>query len=97
MEYDDLKDRYKRVRMQYIDVLKYGDIPAENKKRAIDAIKQLDEIIDRTRNFKTLKTIVSNWIFTKNRNTKADIELQKMLEQLAHNDLFLKSSELSTI
>lgn len=97
MTYDRLKIRYMRIRHQYIEALKLGNISKQDLAKTIEDIKTMDEIINKTVIFRGLFSNVSNWLFTINKNTKRDIEFQQLLEQLAHNDLFLKSAELSTL
>lgn len=97
MGYDDIKTTYRRIRMDYIDVLKTPTLDHIQKQKIINEIKQIDTITNNTAEDKDIFVSISNKLFSKNKTTKAHIELQKMLEQLAHNDLFLKSSELSTL
>lgn len=97
MTYDELQTRYKRIRNQYAEVLKYKEISKDELKYTIDNIKFMDKIINETYINKGLFRSIANVIFSSNRKAVNSIEEQKVLEDLVHNDLFLKSAELKTI
>lgn len=92
--YDDLKKRYLRVRSDLIEVLKDQDIDSSYSKSVVDDIKLLDSIIDETGDRKSVYNLLSNFFIGSNRRAKKAIYQQHLLEQLASNDLFLKSAEL---
>lgn len=95
--YDDVKARYKRVRNEYIDLIKDTDIPKDELKAILDSIYAMDDIINKTVEYKSIFNVISNALFKENRDAKKAIDEQKLMEQLAHNDLFLKSAELRSI
>jgi hypothetical protein len=95
--YDDVKARYKRIRNEYIDLIKDTDIPKDELKAILDSIYAMDDIINKTVEYKSIFNIISNALFKENRDAKKAVDEQKLMEQLAHNDLFLKSAELRSI
>lgn len=97
MTYDELKIRYKRVRQQYIEMIQKLDMDKEQLRAVIDDVHSIDEIIKGTSIYRTIFNRLANFAFASNREAKNDIELQYLIEDLSHNDLFLKSAELSVI
>lgn len=97
MTYDVLKMRYTRIRQQYIEMINQLELSKEELREVVDAIHAMDAVIKSTAIYKTILTRLSNFIFSKHRDTAKDIELQYLLEELTHNSLFLKSAELSVL
>lgn len=97
MTYDELQTRYKRIRNQYSEVLKNKEITKDELKYTIENIKIMDKIINETNINKGLFRTIANIILPSNRKAVNSIEEQKLLEELVHNDLFLKSAELKAI
>lgn len=97
MTYDDLKQRYVRIRQEYISAVKDKDLDISTLKSHIDRLDVVDKIIADMKPFKGFLNIVSNVVFSVNRDAKADIELQQLIENLAHNDLFLMSAKFRTV
>lgn len=97
MTYDVLKMRYTRVRHQYIEMLNTVPMAKEELRKVINDVHRLDEIIKDTAIYRTLYNRVMNFLSFRNRAARDDIELQYLLEELAHNNLFLKSAELKAL
>lgn len=97
MTYDELKVRYVRIREQYVNLLKNSDISKEESDKIITDIYAMDEVIASIKPFRSLFNIFSNFIFSSNRDVKNDVELQRLLEKFAHNDLFIEASKFKTI
>lgn len=95
--YDDLKLRYKRIRNEYVEFLKISELDHQQMKDILDSVYQVDAILERTKNYEGLMRTIGNFIFSDARNAKKNINEQQMLEELAFNDLFVKSAELKTI
>lgn len=96
-EYDDIKIRYKRIRQQYIEMISQLQLSKAELKDVIDNVEVMDKIIKDTVVYRTLWDKIANVVFSKNRHAKADIELQQLIEDLTHNDLFLASAKLQTL
>lgn len=97
MTYDELKDRYKRIRNDSVDLLKSPSLPKATVKGILDNIYTMDNIIKNTYPAPSIWKSVSDFVFTDNRNAAASIAEQKLLEELTFNDLFVKSAELKTL
>lgn len=95
--YDQLKDRYMRIRQQLVNILKKKILNKADTDVIISQIYQLDRLIDRTKEVRTLFDAIADWIMSKNRDTKSGIELQQLLEKLAANDLFIKTAEFRNV
>lgn len=95
--YDDLKIRYKRARNEYINILKRLDLDKKTTTNLIEEIYYLDNIIKNTYQYNGIFTTISNLLFNDSREISNSVKEQQLLEDLAHNDLFIKSAELKTI
>lgn len=92
--YDKLKMRYKRIRDQYIDLIEKIKLPKDEMVSVIADIHHIDAIIKDTRIYTGPVSLVANFLSSANRSAKESILMQQLLEELAHNDLFLKGAEL---
>lgn len=97
MTYDVLKLRYKRIRQQFIDNIKNQNLSKETLRRCIDEIHFVDKIIEKTYDVRTPMEQISNFIFSMNGAARETLDLQYLLEDLAHNNLFLKSAEFKVL
>lgn len=95
--YDTLKVRYKRIREQEIQYLKLGHVEGKNKQEVIDSLDQMKELIDKMVIYQPIYQRLINFISKKNRDAKAAYDLQRDLEELASNELFVKAAQLSTL
>lgn len=96
-DYDELRVRYKRIRHQYIELIKNSYLDKNEYKIAIDNIYTIDKIIDQTQTHSFIFNKIANLLLGVNRAADNSIKEQQLLEDLAHNDLFLKSAELKAI
>lgn len=97
LTYDELKDRYIRIRNEYVEMLKETDLPNEEISTILSNIYAMDEIVKDTGKYKLIFNRISDILFKSNREASASIKEQQLLEDLAFNDLFLMSSELKTL
>lgn len=81
----------------YIDSIKKLDISKDELKSILDNIYAIDNIINNTHINVTLFEKLSNMIFSKANKAEKSIREQQLLEDLAFNDLFLKSAEFKTL
>lgn len=95
MTYDDLKDRYIRIRQQCVQMLKDSDVDPKTAKDLLEQIYAMDAVIKSTGYFKPMTAKISNLVFSRHRQANDSIQLQRMLEELAHNDLFIRSAEFN--
>lgn len=96
--YDNLQTKMKRIREQLIQYLRQIDTGDLNLTQSV--LKTLDEtkrIIDSTRVYEGFMTKIVLFISKKNRTIKESLLLQRDLEELASNELFVKAAKLSTL
>lgn len=93
MTYDDLKQRYIRIRQQYISLIKDKNLDIPTLKTHVDKLDYVDSVIAGLKPFSRIFQTISNIVFSNNKEAKSDIELQQLVENLAHNDLFLMSAK----
>ncbi len=93
--YDDLRVRFLRIKEDIIHRLKDVDVPPKEAKEAIENLKKIEQVIDKTKDHKHLYTVISNFVFPGNRAAMKAADLQRDLEALAANDIFVKAKELS--
>ncbi len=97
MTYDTIRTRYKRIRDQIIEHLKDVTLNKEDMANLVDQISMIDNIMNDVKDEKGAFTVISDFIFSKNKAASDSIALQKLLEDLAHNDMFLASAKLKTL
>lgn len=95
--YDVLQVRLKRLREQIIQQLKYTKDDPEIKAGILKTLDETKAIIDQTRIHEPVFEKILLFISKKNRDAKAAIQLQRDLEELASNELFVKAAQLSTL
>lgn len=95
MTYDTIKVRYIKIREQYIDILKNSELSTADAQHILEQIYSMDAIIKGAKEYNLFITKVGNILFSKHRAAVNDIALQRLIEELAHNELFLKSAELN--
>ena len=92
--YDNLKTRYKRIREQLISRLKVKSLDRGIASKTLVTLASVDKIIDETKDFTSIMGLAgniiypSNWVLSSRKNT------QRLLEELASNDLFIKAAQL---
>lgn len=92
--YDKPYDRAMRVRRQLIQGAKNPRLPKEVATALIEDIKIIDETIAMYSREERWIEKAANYMFKSHRDRRDSVNLQKDLEGLALNDLFLKSLEL---
>lgn len=97
MHYDTLKDRYLRVRQQYISSLKQDKMSVQELRQQIEAVEAIDQMVASVKPFSPLLTTIANLVGKANRNAKKDVAEQQLLEALTNNDLFLMSAKFKTL
>lgn len=90
--YDTIKVRLKRIRQDLLTILKDSQEIDEEKKMIIDKIEQMDKIINKYSDNLTPYMDVMNKIFRIKDYTA--YQIQRDLEDLAFNDLFIKAEKL---
>lgn len=92
--YDELKIRYKRIRNEFINMLKQANLSKAETQMLIDNVAFTDNMINSTIQYESVYRKLSNLLLPGNRDAKNSIKEQQFLEEMIHNDLFLKSAQL---
>ena len=95
MTYDFPIERYNRIKNNILISLKNQSLPNEFTKDLIAQYTFIDEIIQKSQNFKSIYEHISDYILPTNRANAYYIELQSTIENMLSNRLFLKSAQLS--
>lgn len=95
--YDSLRVRYKRIRNEMVELLKSDDLESKEIKTILESIRISDRTIEETGKYKSIFNMLANFLVPSNRKAKNSIAEQQVLEELAFNDLFIKSAELKTL
>lgn len=95
--YDELKIRYKRIRNEFINMLKQANLSKVETQNLIDCIVFADKMIDSTIQHEGVYRKISNLLLPGNSAAKNSIKEQQFLEEMINNNLFLKSAELSVV
>lgn len=97
MTYDDLKDRYTRIRNTMISQLKDRSLPKEVSAQIIEDIELVDKMIADTRKFESAFSAIVNFVLPSGRRTKVRINKDQLLEQLASSDLYIYATKFSNL
>ena len=92
--YDSLKVRYQRVRSQLVEALKNKHVPKDVSSSILDDIRIIDRCIEETGQKWSVLKLLANFVVPSAKKAKDSIAEQQLLEELAFNDLFVKSAEL---
>lgn len=95
--YDELKIRYKRIRNEFINMLKQANLSKAETQMLVDNISFADSMINSTFQHESVYRKISNFLLPYNRSAKNSIQEQQFLEEMIHNDLFLKSAQLQIV
>lgn len=96
MTYDDTIYRYKRIRNQYVELLKDANLGSSQTKMSIETIKLIDEVISNKKGYKNLVTIIIDFLTPGGSKIDDDVKMQRILEELSANDLYIASAMLRT-
>lgn len=92
--YDDLKVRYIRIRHQLVEYLKNINLPIEEVEGILASIEFADANIKETYEYRTIIEVVANFIFSSSQNARDTKDEQRLIEDLAHNNFFVKAAQL---
>lgn len=95
--YDTTKARFKRIRQQFIEQIKTTDMDKKSLAKHITNIHEIDRVINSVFEEKLPLEKIANFIFPHNRKAEDSLDAQYLLEDLAHNNLFLKSAEMKVL
>ncbi len=93
--YDSPIERAKNLRRQVIESLKNPSIGAELRKKALEDIQKIDEVVASYREFETITTTIISFFSSRSRNATDQVRFQKELEEMSSNRLFASAAKLS--
>lgn len=94
MTYDNIKDRYIRIRNQLIEQIKDKELPAQAREALLDHIKTADMIIANKRVYEGFLQKFAILAIPSDRRTVADIAMQQEIERIMSNDIFVAANRL---
>jgi len=97
MTYDELKIRYVRIRHQYIEKISSLNLDKSELSILVSNLNDMDNIIKNTKIYDSFFNKISNYVFSINGSVREDLLFQQMLEEITHNELFVKSAELKLL
>lgn len=95
--YDRPGARIKRVRNQIVENLKLKKITEDDRERLNADLKTIDEVLDKINDRRQVFGVIWDTIVPSARKAYNQEKLQKQLENIAANDLFIKASELKQL
>lgn len=95
--YDNSEFRPARVRQDLIERLKEPDLTAEEKKELVTTIEQLGEVVAHKKEYGDLSHYIALLVNSSYKKAYKYEMLQKQLEALASNDLFVKATKIGSL
>lgn len=95
--YDTNEARFRRIRQDMISRLKDRKISDGEKLMLLDDLKSIDEVLEYVHDKRSIFTTIGDFIVPAYRRYRNTMELQKQLERIGNNNLFLRSAELSVL
>jgi hypothetical protein len=92
--YDDLYNRYKRIRNEVVSSLKDTKMSKDQTSDVIVAIKAIDDAMAKAQTDHTILARIANMVFWSGWKAKTEVDHQRMQEELAANEIFVKAAEL---
>jgi len=95
--YDSAEARFQRIRNDMVNRTKNRNMGEQERKDIINDIKDVDELLEGVKDRRSWPTAIADFIIPTYRKYRKSMQLQKQLEQLASNSLFVRAAELSTL
>ena len=95
LTYDNIRDRYMRIRNQLVSFIKDPKINTATRKCLLVQIDTIDEIIKKKKVFVSVIERVSPFIFKSDARSVASILQQQDIEKMLANDIFVAANRLA--
>lgn len=95
MTYDNIRDRYMRIRNQIVELIKDPDLTSDVKTSLLNEITAVDLIIEDKKVFKSSIEKLASFIIPSDRKTVVSIQQQREIEDMIANDIFVSAQRLS--
>lgn len=97
MTYDNIRDRYLRLRAQLVEVIKNQDLDRVTRERTLKQITDIDLIVSEKKVFVSFLEKFNNKIIPSDRRAVIGIEFQQESERMIANDLFISAGKLASV
>jgi hypothetical protein len=95
MTYDNIRDRYMRIRNQIVELIKNPDLSVDVKTALLSEISAIDIIIEDKKVFRSsIERLVSS-VIPSDRKAVVSIQQQREIEDMIANDIFVSAQRLS--
>lgn len=94
MTYDNIKDRYLRIRRQMIEIIKTSKLKKNASVAILEQLRMIDSIISSKKVFDNPIAIMAINLFPTERIASNDLRYQQEMERLISNDIFIASERL---
>lgn len=95
--YDKLSVRFKRIKEQITIYLKDNKLPAKDVKIALQSLANIEKTISEVSEYKGYLPAIFNLIDPASIKVNRAIDIQKKLESIAGNELYIKAAQLRTL
>lgn len=93
--YEDLQERYRKMRSQYVNLLKNTQLSKQDQAKALETIEWFDALIKSTYVYRPVYSKIVDAIIPRHRKAAQDIAFQRLLEELGNNELFIRAAQFS--
>jgi hypothetical protein len=94
---DQIGVRMKRIRNHIVENLKDTDLPPEDATRLHDDLAAIDHVMDKVKDRRQLANLLLDVFNSEYRQARSQYVLQRDLEDIAANDLFIKASVIKQL
>lgn len=94
--YDEIKDRFMRIRHQVIEQLKNKNMPKHEIKSTLESLEAITKIVNDVGRYRGIINRIFKIFSSKDREAFNEILNMRDLEELAHNELFVSSAKLQS-
>lgn len=95
MTYDNIRDRYMRIRNQIVELIKDPELNTDVKTSLLNEISALDIIIENKKVYTSALTKLATAVFSSDSKAAISIQQQREIEDMIANDIFVSAQRLS--
>lgn len=95
--YDDIKERYTRIRNELTGNLKDQELSNNEIKELLSKISIIDGVVENSFNHKWFIHAIMDKVLSGNRKAITRSEQEQLLEKLVNNDLYIKAAEFKVL
>jgi hypothetical protein len=95
MTYDNIRDRYMRIRNQIVELIKDPELSTDVKSSLLNEISAIDIIIEDKKVFRSSLERLAAAVIPSDRKAVVSIQQQREIEDMIANDIFVSAQRLS--